>query len=171
MMIVDFNKTINIWIEAIKDYDFAELCRKPYPESWSLGQVYMHIVSESNYFLSQIKICASNSENANQEMSANAKIMFVNNSFPDEIIVGPPTNALTPQPESKEQLMKELINLKDEINKADILISKSPFKGKTKHPGLNYFNASDWFKFIEMHLRHHLRQKKRIDDFLTSKNK
>lgn len=62
--------------------------------------------------------------------------------------------------------MCDLTNLKDEINKVEILISKSSFKGKTKHPGLGYFNASEWLRFAEMHFRHHLKQKKRIDDFL-----
>jgi hypothetical protein len=37
--------------------------------------------------------------------------------------------------------------------------------GKTKHPGSNYFTAKEWLQFAEIHLRHHLKQKKRIDDF------
>jgi hypothetical protein len=48
------------------------------------------------------------------------------------------------------------------------IISKTLFKGKTKHPGLNYFTAKEWLQFAGMHLRHHLKQKKRIDDFLKN---
>jgi len=51
------------------------------------------------------------------------------------------------------------------MKQAALLISKSNHKGKTKHPGLNYFSADEWFRFAEMHFRHHERQKKRIDDF------
>jgi hypothetical protein len=62
--------------------------------------------------------------------------------------------------------MDYLIKLKTEITTIGILISTSQFRGKTKHPGLNYFNANEWFQFAEMHFRHHLRQKKRIEEFL-----
>jgi hypothetical protein len=40
--------------------------------------------------------------------------------------------------------------------------------GKTKYPGLNYFTAKEWLQFAGIHLRHHLKQKKRIDDFLKN---
>jgi hypothetical protein len=46
------------------------------------------------------------------------------------------------------------------------LITQSPYKGKTKHPGLHYFNADEWLQFADMHFRHHVKQKKKIDDFL-----
>jgi hypothetical protein len=92
--------------------------------------------------------------------------MFENNCFPDAVLEGPPENATTKQPDSKEQLLKDLVNLKHEIRATGILISTSVFKGKTKHPGLLYFNAAEWFQFAEMHFHHHLRQKKRIDRFL-----
>jgi hypothetical protein len=45
-------------------------------------------------------------------------------------------------------------------------IPASPFKGRTRHPGLGYFDAAEWFRFAGMHFRHHARQKKRIDEFL-----
>ena len=92
--------------------------------------------------------------------------MFLNNDFPDAILEGPPSNAFTPQPESKDQLLTELLQLKDEMTKAEALIAASQFNGKTKHSGLGYFTASEWMQFAEMHFRHHLRQKKRLDDFL-----
>lgn len=166
MLIEDFNHTIDIWIKELEQYDFTRLCAKPSPNSWSLGQVYMHLIDDTNYYIDQIKICVSNNDNVIEEASPDAKTMFLNNNFPDEAIEGSPANSYIPQPDNKDQLMSGLINLKEEINKVAILISKSPFKGKTKHPGLNYFNADEWLRFAEMHFRHHLRQKKRIDEFL-----
>jgi len=52
------------------------------------------------------------------------------------------------------------------MNALAALIPASDFKGKTKHPGLLYFNAGEWLQFATIHLRHHLRQKKRIDTLL-----
>jgi hypothetical protein len=52
----------------------------------------------------------------------------------------------------------------------NVTILKSPFHGKTKHPGLGFFNANEWLQFAEMHLRHHLKQKERIEEFLKIRN-
>jgi len=164
----DFIHTIDIWIKALEQNDFVQLCAKPSPNSWSLGQVCIHLIDATNYYLEQLNICLSTNDHAMEEMSPHAKTMFHNNEFPDEVIEGPTTNAGTPQPESKEELMRCLIKLREEINTTEILISPSPFRGKTKHPWLNYFNALEWFQFAEMHFRHHLRQKKRIDEFLKT---
>lgn len=166
MFIEDFNHTINIWIKELEQYNFTQLIAKPSPNSWSLGQVYMHLIEDTNYYMEQIKICVSADDNVAEEALPAAKTMFLNNDFPNEVIEGTPPNSSIPQPGNKEQLMSSLMNLKDEINDIEILISKSPFKGKTKHPGLGYFNANEWLQFADMHFRHHLRQKKRIDDFL-----
>ncbi|WP_131694803.1 hypothetical protein [Dyadobacter tibetensis] len=88
--------------------------------------------------------------------------MFVNNEFPNELIEGPPSNNYTPQPDSKEVVLSSLANIKERIINSETQISNSRYNGKTKHPGLNYFNASEWLPFIDMHFRHHLRQRDRI---------
>ncbi len=170
MLIENFRDTIYFWVDELERYDFVQLCAKPAPNSWSLGQVYMHLIENTIWFMDQVKTCVSANENAMEDSSPAAKIMFLDNSFPDEVLEGPPENANTQQPENKEQLLSDLINLKDKINHVEILISESQSKGKTKHPGLGYLNAVEWFQFAEMHFRHHLRQKKRIDDFLKMNN-
>jgi hypothetical protein len=168
MLVEDVNHTIDTWITALEQYSFVQLCIQPSPGSWSLGQVYMHLINATGYFITQAKTCLSNNDHATEEASPAAKAMFLRNDLPDKIIEGPPSNALTTQPNSKQQLITGLMNLKDELTAVDALISESPFNGKTKHPGLHYFNAQQWLQFAEMHLRHHLRQKKRIDDYLKT---
>ncbi|MEK6782356.1 MAG: DinB family protein [Bacteroidota bacterium] len=161
------NHTIDLWIQAVEQNNFDRICAKPSPTSWSLGQVCMHLITETSYYLKQIHICLSTDDNADKEMTAHAKSMFRNNEFPDELIEGPPSNDNTPQPRSKEELLKALLKLKDELNKVAAVVSTHSGIGKTKHPGLNYFTAREWLQFADMHMRHHLRQKKRIEEFLT----
>ena len=167
-MVEDFNDTIDIWIEALEHYSFAQLYRKPSQDGWSIGQVYMHLIENTEYYIEQIKTCLGNNDNEFEEASPSARTMFLNNDFPDELIEGPPSNNSTPQPESKKQLLKNLFAIKNEMSHLYLLMSASGFRGKTKHPGLLYLNAREWFQFAEMHFRHHLRQKKRIDEFLKS---
>ena len=168
MLIDDFNHTINTWITTLEQYDLTRLCAKPAQKSWSLGQLYMHLIEDTHYYLEQIKICVATDDNAMEEASAFAKKLFLNNDFPDEAIEGAPANAFIVQPTNMQVLKSSLLNVKAEMNRAAILISKSSFKGKTKHPGLYYFSATEWLQFAEMHFRHHLRQKKRIEDFLKA---
>jgi hypothetical protein len=169
MLNADFNRDVDRWMEDLEQKTFTEICTKPSPASWSLGQVCMHLIEATHYYLEEINICLSGNDHIGEEMSMNAKTMFRNKAFPDELIEGPPSNSNTPQPESKEILIRSLMKLRDKINAAAILISTSANKGKTKHPGLHYFNATEWFQFAEMHFRHHARQKKRIDEFLKNR--
>jgi hypothetical protein len=51
--------------------------------------------------------------------------------------------------------------LKQDINDFAAALASNNFKGKIKHPGFDYFSASEWLQFAEMHMRHHLKQKER----------
>ena len=166
MLIENFHHSINTWITELEQYNVIQLCTQPATKSWSLGQLYIHLTDDAKYYIEQIKICVSSNDNAMKEMSAFAKTIFLNNSFPDKQIEGAPANEFIPQPGSKDELVSSLINLKNKMNQAAMQVSESPFRGKTKHPGLGYFSAAEWLQFAEMHFRHHLRQKKRIDDYL-----
>ena len=166
MVIDDLKKSIDAWMQSLTAYEFSALCVKPSPEQWSLGQVYMHLIENTDYFIEQAKICAAISENASEESSSEAKAMFKDNCFPNAQLEGPPENAFTPQPESKEQLINDLFRIKSDADALHVLITRSAPKGKTKHPGLNYFSATEWIQFADMHLRHHLRQKQRLETFL-----
>ncbi len=152
----------------LEQYDFNQLCVQPSPGNWSLGQIYMHLIENTQWFLKQATIAASTNEHEMESLSPAAKEMFANNSFPDIVLEGPPENANTPQPETKEQLLTDLLKLKDEIGRVGKFISETRFRGKTNHPGLHYFTASEWFQFAEMHFRHHLRQKNRVETFLKT---
>jgi len=162
----DFNHTIDHWIAALDQYSLVRLLAKPAPGKWSIGQVYMHVISQTDYFLMQSKIAASTDDYRNEEMSPDAKSLFRRNEFPDVLLEGPPSNDHTPEPDGKEYLRNNLVRVKEEYSHASALISKSAFRGKAKHPGLGYFSAREWLQFADIHFRHHLRQKKRIDDFL-----
>ncbi|HET9826351.1 MAG TPA: DinB family protein [Chitinophagaceae bacterium] len=164
----DFDQIINLWLENLDQYDFIQLLAKPSATSWSMGQLYMHLIQSTHFFIKQVRISTSNNENINLEAFAAAREMFSNNELPDTFLEGPPSNAITPQPVSKEDLRSELLTLKEEIKTAEVIVSQSQFTGKTRHFGLGYFTAQEWLQFAEMHLRHHLRQKKRLDEFLKT---
>ena len=161
-----FNDTIDSWIGSLDDYTLEMLCRQPRAGSWSLGQVYVHIITDTTWFVEQVRSCLLTTANSEKEMHEHARIMFRNNEFPDMQLTGPSTGVSMRQPETKEELLQGLTSIKDKVNQLFFASDPSVSTGKTQHPGLQFFNAMEWLQFAEMHLRHHLRQKKRIDDKL-----
>jgi len=159
-----FIKTIDFWLDELDRYDFAQVLRQPQPDKWSMGQVYMHLISATGFFLSQVQTCLQTDDNAQEEMTSQAKAMFGNDQFPDKMLEGPPSNAATPQPVSKQEIIAGFEELKTKINALNK--SERPNNGKTKHPGHQYFNADEWLQYAHMHFRHHERQKGRIQVFL-----
>lgn len=169
MHLTKLNETLNIWITALQNYDFDTLVAKPDPETWSLGQVFLHLISETNYYIEQIEYCLTHHENASEQMTENGLLMFANNEFPDERIKNDaPSNQNVPQPTSKSDLLEQMLSLKTQLNLLWVKVMDIKPLGKTKHPGLGYFNAQEWLQFAEMHLRHHFRQRKRIENAKAS---
>jgi hypothetical protein len=167
MLIDDFNNSIDVWINTVQQYSFEELGKQPDDDSWSLGQVCVHLINDTSWFAEQIKICLLNDDNANESMIPFAQAMFQHNSFPDEKLTNP-ANGNMLQPSGKEKLLQAFIQLKKNMNEVASQIANTNLKGKTKHPGFGYFNATEWLQFSEMHLRHHFKQKERIEKFLQS---
>jgi hypothetical protein len=161
-----FDETIGKWILFLDDYTLEMLRLKPRPESWSLGQVYVHIMDDTKYFVEQMKDSLASSANREKEMHDTAHALFSNNAFPDILLNGPATNSNVRQPHSKDELMQNLVSIRDEVNTLYSTVDFSTSTGKTEHPGFRFFNALEWLRFAEMHMRHHFRQKKRIDDQL-----
>lgn len=161
-----FNETIRKWIDFVDGYTLEMLCQKPDDNSWSLGQVYTHIIDDTGWFAEQMAAAMQTNADSEKEMHENARIMLRNNSFPDIMIEGPATGIYIKQPESKEEIRQKLLAIKTEVNNLYASFDPSKATGKTRHPGLLYFNTLDWLQFAEMHLRHHFRQKKRIDEKL-----
>jgi len=158
------NETLTSWISALQDYDFDTLVTKPDSENWSLGQVFVHLITETNYYMEQIEYCLTHSENGSEQMSGNGRLLFANNEFPDERIKNDsPSAQNVQQPTDKSDLLSQMLRLKTQLNlQWEKIIDTRPV-GKTKHPGLGYFSAQEWFQFAELHLRHHFRQRKRIE--------
>jgi len=164
-IINNFNKTIIIWIEALKHYSLENLQQRPSTTEWSLGQVYQHIIDDTKFFVQQVQFCLASNANTDEQMHTDARRMLAANSFPAMKLTNPNNDINMPQPGNKLILLQELATIKNEVNSFTIQALET-CTGKAKHPGLGYFTALEWLQFAEMHLRHHLRQKERIENAL-----
>lgn len=169
MIINDFNKTLDKWLLQLQHYDIATLIIKADSDNWSLGQVYMHLIAETTWYFSQIRLCFDTLSHAEKEMTESAKQMFKNNSLPSLQIKGDPVIAKNiPQPTDVHTLKIALKKLKVDAATLWVTIEQKETYGKSKHPGLQYLSPKEWLQFAEMHMRHHFNQKDSIDNYLKN---
>jgi hypothetical protein len=157
-----------IWKSELDKYSDEQFSKKPSQESWSIGQVYEHLVIGTlNFHIKQIEQCLLSDANQKEKKTFPGKLMFFINSFPPVRIKVPPSPTYTPQqPESKTTIEAGMRLLRKKLQDLSGEIDTVAHFGKTQHPALGYLNANEWYQLIVMHFRHHLRQKKRIDLFL-----
>jgi len=63
---------------------------------------------------------------------------------------------------SKEDAKNLLIKCRKRVDDITPLIKQSSPFSRYKHPRLGMLNAAQWYKFIRIHLEHHLKQLNRI---------
>ena len=165
MSTTSLTHTIDVYLSCLTYYSLDQLRIQPSTESWSMGQLYEHLIWDSQFYIEQIQFCMNNNDHADEPMSASALTLFQNNALPDIRIKGNAKHATLPQPESKEFLIQALTDVRDQFQMQHSLLIQSKNNGKSRHSGLGYFNASEWYQFADMHFRHHLKQKQRIEDF------
>ena len=164
MAIKDFNETIDIWINELSLFTKNQLLVKPDKTNWSLGQLYEHIIEESNWYNGQIELSLNDRQNANTKRRDKADILFRAKSFANKKFQGDPFIAENvKQPTSIDQLKSEMEKLKDNSNEIWDRMERANIYGKSEHPGIGYLNCFEWLQYSEMHMRHHLRQKRRIE--------
>ncbi|HEY0434399.1 MAG TPA: DinB family protein, partial [Chitinophagaceae bacterium] len=128
-----------------------------------------HIVTETTFYLDEADHCLLHPENAEGQMTPEGTSMFQQNGFPDIRITRDESLSQTyPQPISASDIKQKMQQLKLRLNASVREAADRDYPGgKTKHPGLGHFSALEWIRFAEMHMRHHLRQKARIEQALN----
>jgi hypothetical protein len=167
-----FEKTAGVWLNSLSHYSEEQFAKKPNADSWSIGQVYNHLIVSARLFhLQQIAQCLEGKQTEyNMGKNFPGKITFFLGSFPPMRIKVPPSITYTPkQPPNIEAMKMGLEKLIKIMRETEQKLSSASEMPKTVHPAFGFLNAREWFHMIEMHFRHHLRQKKSLDQFLTQR--
>ncbi|SHH53026.1 DinB superfamily protein [Chryseobacterium oranimense] len=162
-----FENTLNVFIEGLENYDENGFRRQDNPNSWSLAQLYAHIIIDTNWYFDQLESCFGNVLNLDKSMEDKAKKMLLQNSFPDIKIKG---NSYIPVNDSIfiNATKKDLILLLERSRVLWKRINNENISGKAEHPGFSYLSPMEWYQFAEMHIRHHIQQKKEIENKIKS---
>ncbi|WP_274365012.1 DinB family protein [Paenibacillus thermotolerans] len=167
--LLKFEETVENYIRDLKGISLEQLLWKPAEDEWSFGQMLMHLIRSAQFMhLRNVALCLEpdgNPEVASAGKTIQGEELFSAGSFPPDRIRVPPSPQYTPpQPESKEQLedgLRHTVRLMAEVEPA---VAAALVRNTVAHPRFGGLNALEWFQLIEMHYRHHLLQKKRLDE-------
>lgn len=165
----NFIKTVDVWKKALDNYTDNLFALRPDEESWAVGQVCQHLISSTKRIFIVIEKCmASDANEKEQKTDAGHKAIAINVLSEVKVKVPVAIQGIPQQPESKQIVRDEFEQLKNRFTELAGVVNKSTSKGKEKHPVLGFMDAKEWLQTIEMHFRHHLKQKESIDAFLKS---
>lgn len=163
-----FEKVWAIYNDALNMYSDEEFALKPADDEWSIGQMYQHLIGSLHLFhAKQVEACLASNENEDKSKTMPGRISYFLGSMPPIKIKVPASPQYTPpQPASVQNIKEKMPVALEKVRELAQRLQTETSKGKTKHPAFGYVNAAEWFAMIDMHYRHHLRQKGRLDKFL-----
>ncbi|MEJ5961238.1 DinB family protein [Pedobacter immunditicola] len=131
---------------------------------WSYSEVYSHIFDSSILSLKAMENCLEGKGKKHSTAFIVKIILFLGYLPPGRKYKVPQklesrVKKMT-KVEAEELIQRFAQQLEPDYKK----MGKARADIKTPHPRLGYLNARQWLRFIEIHLKHHLKQLKRIEN-------
>lgn len=161
-----FDAVCDRWIAALDGYDDASWRRVPAAGVWSMSQVYAHIIEVGSFGVEKVAKCGERAPAKSQKTLAGHLVYWFGSLPPLRIKAPAGVNSAPAEPESKASAREALLAIRSRMHALAPTVHAA--RGVATHPILGKLTATEWFRFMEMHLRHHLRQKERIDAMLAS---
>jgi len=168
-MLAAMTEVLDLWLAALDQYSEETFVRKPNDEDWSIGQVYQHLVLGTRvYHMRNIASCLNNPQYTDKLPTDDGLKVLTSGEFPPhKIRTAPSPQYPPPQPEGVAQVREQLTALSADLLALGEQVYDSESKGRMAHMRFGFLNASEWYHLIEMHFRHHLRQKENLDQWLA----
>lgn len=130
---------------------------------WSYSEVYSHIFDSSLLSLIALENSAKR-KGENKPTHFVVKLILLLGSLPPAKKYKVPKRLVERVKKiSKTEAMDFILEFEKALNDNYPLVANASENCKTKHPRLGYLNAKQWLRFIEIHLKHHLKQLVRIE--------
>lgn len=155
-------------LETIPEELFTET---PPGGGWSYAEVYSHILKATLGSSIALERCAHNNcEPTTKGPNLMGRYLMLIGSFPVKLKVPEATSAKMPAEKiSREEAKNLLVKCRKRVDDTAPILKNSLPTSRIKHPRLGMLNAGQWFKFIRIHLYHHLKQLKWIEKKFQSK--
>lgn len=154
------------WVSVVSSLSPYAVVRRPPNGGWTIGQVCDHVGVVAETLLGQAERCA-NGEGERRSTSWMAKLLFAYGSFPPIRIKLPELPAehrAIGQPEEldRDEALARLDRVAQRMRDLVEPVARSDPGAKLPHPAEFWLNAETFYQCNEMHVRHHLRQLRRL---------
>jgi len=160
-------KTCALWREDLESRDEQDYGRAPPAGGWTLGQLCDHVTLASNTFLDAVE-ALTRGEGEERRGSLLAAVMCGVGSFPPFRLKVPPNlpdeikRAANPDSLPGTDALERFAAIARRTRDLCDTVAATPRRLRSEHPVAGWVNARQWYQLSEMHMRHHLRQLKRI---------
>ncbi|PSL41014.1 DinB family protein [Planomicrobium soli] len=134
---------------------------------WSIGQMYDHIILVAHEYLDNVELCATADEEQPLGKTQTGEQLFKTGGFPPiKIRLPDEMNAPPNNSDSKEELRNRIEKLIERLEQWEMKVDAINPNHKVEHGGFGWLTAKEWYDLIEMHSRHHLRQKEELEGYI-----
>ncbi|WML39660.1 DinB family protein [Neobacillus sp. OS1-2] len=131
---------------------------------WSIGQMYDHLLVVAHEYLDNMETCTTLMEEQPLGKTPFGEQLFKNSGFPPIKVRLPDELNSTPNnSDSRENLLTRMDQLIQRWSHWETKVDSINPNHKVEHGGFGWLNAKEWYKLVEMHFRHHLRQKDELE--------
>jgi DinB superfamily len=130
---------------------------------WSYSEVYSHIFDSSLLSLIAFEHAATGKGESKPTHFMVKLILLLGALPPAQKYKVPKRLEERIKKISKTEALDFILEFEKALDDNYPLLAHAKANSKTKHPRLGYLNAKQWLRFIEIHLKHHLKQLERIE--------
>lgn len=158
---------IEMYKNYLQSYSLEQLRNITEQGVWSLGQMYSHVILVAFEYLGNVEACAAATEEQKLGKTEAGEHLYKLRGFPPIKIKLRDVPGNTPSnSESKEDLMRGLDQVLQKMSEWEGKVNEINPNYKVKHDGFGWLNAREWYDLVDMHFRHHLRQKSELEQKL-----
>ena len=158
-------KSVDIYNSFLEELSEEEFQKIPAEGVWSYAEVYSHIFKANLASLIAAEQCINGTAEKNSAGTHwMVRLILFFGRFPPGKYKAPASIAGFTAVITKEEARNLMVKFKTRLASVTPSVSKATSWHKVKHPRLGLFNASQWFRFIQIHTLHHERQLLRIQD-------
>ena len=153
--------------DELTRYTSEELTHKIDASTWSISQMYDHLLLVSHEYLDEVEACAQVTEQTPQDKTEFGAYIFSHEAFPPIDIRLPDAMNEDPlQTDEPAVLQARMSDLMTRFDALRIIATTTDPTKRTLHPGMGWLNANEWYQLILYHMNHHRRQKSRLEQAL-----
>jgi len=157
-------KIVNAYKVQLATKGEEDFMQTPPINGWSYSEVYAHIFDASLLSLIALQNCIKGEGEIRPTHFVVRIILFFGAFLPGKKYKVPKRLIDRVKKINLLTAKQFITDFELQLTKIYPLIKNASPKTKTKHPRLGYLNAQQWLRFIEIHLNHHLKQLKRIEN-------